>query len=151
MHPPFAAPPAQRDAKRLWIGLGAGALVMVLCCVGGLVGLGFLYAGSVQEADFNARQLVIQYLEALQDRDYPAAYRLLCDDLTDDRSLQTFSRIERQDPVVGFSVAEDVGSDPENSADLLVDANVSYSRRGVVVRQYVVRNALEGMTVCGER
>src|SRR5437016_152585 len=35
--PPFAAPPTDRSRKSLWIGLGVGALLLVLCCVGGVV------------------------------------------------------------------------------------------------------------------
>ena len=42
--PPFAAPPTDRNKRGLWIGLIAGGLALVLCCVGGVFGIAVLAA-----------------------------------------------------------------------------------------------------------
>ena len=74
---PFAAPPTERDRKRLWIGLGVGAGLLVLCLVGGVVGLVALVASSRVTAT-DAAEKVNHYLSALQARDYDTAYDDLC-------------------------------------------------------------------------
>src|SRR3954447_8667918 len=71
---PFAAPPRDRDLKGLWIGLGVGGLVLVLCCVGGVLGIAFLipYADSLGKAQ--VASVVEDYLTALRNQDYATAH-----------------------------------------------------------------------------
>jgi len=76
--PPFAAPPSDRNTKGLWIGLGVGALVLVLCCVGGVAGLYFLGSTASRQLDAQARTVAAKYLDAWRDGDYRAAYDQLC-------------------------------------------------------------------------
>ena len=46
--PPFAAPPTDKNKRGLWIGLGVGGLVLLLCCVGGIFGVGVLYVNATR-------------------------------------------------------------------------------------------------------
>src|SRR3954471_21227173 len=88
---PFSAPPRDRDRRGLWIGLGVGGLILVLCCVGGIVGIVLLlpYADSLGKAQVAA--VVEDYLTAVRDRDYTTARRQLCDDELPSHSLGWFS------------------------------------------------------------
>ncbi|MBT8223886.1 MAG: hypothetical protein HKP61_04375 [Dactylosporangium sp.] len=147
VEPPFAAPPTQRDPKKLWIGLGIGALAVVLCCAGGIFGFGVLVAGTVKETEIGARQLAADYLGALKDEDYPAAYRLLCGDITGRQSARAFAREASRDPVVGFTIGELV-NDP---SELVVRASVRYTRQGTRSREYIITSGLDGLAICGER
>ena len=76
--PPFAAPPTDRNRRGLWIGLGVGGLVLVLCCVGGLFGFGLILVSGAEKVKTEAHQVVTDYLSALQREDYNKAYDLLC-------------------------------------------------------------------------
>jgi hypothetical protein len=145
--PPFTVPPTDRDSRSVWIGLGVTALVLVLCCVGGLVGVGVLFAGGVREAKTQARQTVEEYLGALRRSDYRGAYHLLCESRTQDESLATFTRRSQQDPVTGFTT----GAVTDANSELVVAATVQYTRQGSQPREYLVQAAFGEYTVCGER
>ena len=120
--PPFAAPPTDRSYATLWIGLGVGALVLVLCCVGGIFGLGALAATGVAQVKAEARTTVTRYLTALKEQRYDAAYSQLCPDLADQQTRTEFAAAQRDAPrVVDFSIGEaQVGS------VIVVPATVQY-------------------------
>lgn len=143
--PPFVAPPVDRDKKRLWIGLGVGALALLVCCVGGIVGGVLLFAGGTREMQIQAKEVVTEYLGALTDEEYPAAYNLLCSDVTDVMPFQQFERRYRDDPVTDFSIGNVSASD----SDLSVAAVVRFELRGTVQQEYLVRSTMAGMAVCG--
>src|ERR1700742_2689945 len=75
---PFAAPPRDRDMKGLWIGLGVGGLVLALCCIGGVVGIGFLVPVVDDVGRSQVASVVREYLGELEREDYAAARGLLC-------------------------------------------------------------------------
>src|SRR4051812_773321 len=81
--PPFAVPPRDRDNKRLWIGLGIGGLVVVLCCVGGVLGIGVIASGGEDLVRGQAGSVVRTYLDALAEQSYTDAYDQLCNKITD--------------------------------------------------------------------
>ncbi|WP_432978385.1 hypothetical protein [Dactylosporangium sp. CA-233914] len=106
---PFASPPRDRDLRGLWIGLGVGGLIMVLCCVGGVIGIAFLlpYADSIGKGQVAA--VVENYLTAVRDRDFVAARRQLCESEQRTHSLGWFSDHFGANPVTDFTVnADDV-------------------------------------------
>ena len=145
--PPFTAPPTDRDNRSLLISLGVSALLLVVCCVGGLVGVGVLFAGGVQEAKAQAQSTVDQYLTALRRSDYRGAYQLLCQDLTEGESLSSYTRRSAQDPIREFTV----GAVSDSGAALVVAADVRYATRGEQQREYLVQVTFGEYTVCGER
>jgi hypothetical protein len=71
---PFAAPPRDRDMTGLWVGLGAGALVLVLCCLGGVLGGGFLVTFADSVTRTQVADVVRGYLGALQAEEYATAH-----------------------------------------------------------------------------
>ncbi|WP_432830185.1 Rv0361 family membrane protein [Dactylosporangium sp. CA-092794] len=106
---PFAAPPRDRDLRGLWWTLGIGGLVAVLCCVGGIVGIGFLipYANSLGQAQVAA--VVEDYLTAVRDEDYATARRQLCDTEARTHTVGWFEDHYDQNRVTDFTVnADDV-------------------------------------------
>jgi hypothetical protein len=145
--PPFTAPPTDRDSRTLWIGLGVSTLLLAVCCVGGLVGVGVLFAGGVQEARAQAQDVVGNYLGALEHRDYRGAYQLLCTDLTRSESLSAFTRRVTQDPVRDFTV----GAATETDSELVVAAEVRFERQGLQQREYLIEAPYGEMQICGER
>src|SRR4051794_15605559 len=60
--PPFTAPPSDRDRRGLWLGLGVAAVMLVLCCVGGAVGVGLLAVSTSRQVQTTARATVVRYL-----------------------------------------------------------------------------------------
>lgn len=77
--PPFAAPPTERDKRRMWISIGIGAVVLVLCCVGGAGGIGVIIFGGVEESKRQAEATVETYLDAVQDGNTRLARAQVCD------------------------------------------------------------------------
>jgi len=90
---PFAAPPTERDRKRLWISLGVGGFLVLLCLVGGAVGLAALVA-SARVTPADATDRVTHYLDALRGHDYPAAYDDLCTDRRDKQTEKEFAQAQ---------------------------------------------------------
>jgi hypothetical protein len=143
---PFAAPPRDRDLRGLWIGLGVGGLVLVLCCVGSIVGVGFLlpYADSLGKAQVAA--VVEDYLTALRSEDYATARRQLCDDEQETHSLGWFSDHYGTNKVTDFTVnAEDV-----KIADVItVPARVQQNGSTWTPQVYLMEQAGTRYVICG--
>lgn len=145
--PPFASPPTDRDDKRLWIGLGIGALMIALCCVGGIAGVGIVLAGSAQQVEAQAKRTAGDYLGALKRGAYTAAYEMLCTRITDERSRQVFTREARRDPVTDYTVED---ATIEETA-VVVTATVEYSGEDFKSRKYQIETEFGRMVICGER
>jgi hypothetical protein len=123
VQPPFAAPPVDGERTRLWVGLGVGAAALVLCCLGGVAGLGGLIFASVQAANEQAKVTVEKYLGALSQRKYADAYGLLCNELQARESADAFARrLGRGPQVASYTVGE-----PNTSREpITVPADVRY-------------------------
>jgi len=94
---PFAAPPTERDRKRMWIGLGAGAAALLVCCVGGVLGFAGLVVAQNRAIPREAVSVVDQYLRGLRDRNYPDAYSELCGRVRGQESLTEFTARHEQE------------------------------------------------------
>jgi hypothetical protein len=145
---PFASPPADRDRKRLWITLGVGGAALVLCCGGGIVGLGALVVASERAVPTEAKAVVHDFLDGLVHRDYKRAYEQVCTSRRDVQTLGEFTAEEKADPPIeSFQVREPsiVGS------RITVAADVRTADGGGGTEQYTVisdRQAGE-LRVCG--
>jgi hypothetical protein len=104
--PPFAAPPADRSRRALWIGLGVGGALLLLCCVGGLFGIGVLVVSTTEEAKRQASKVVTVYLDALRAGDYRTAHAQYCDSLADDVSREELAAQARREPFSDYSLDE---------------------------------------------
>jgi hypothetical protein len=132
--PPFTAPPTDRNRRGLWIGLGVGALVVILCCVGGVFGFGLLAVNTSKQLEANATEVVRGYLDALEGRDYDKAYSYLCPTLTKRLSANEFAEQQQVRPrPVDYRLGK-----PEIGSTVVVPANVSYSDGTAALRQYTL-------------
>ncbi len=95
---PFAAPPAERDRKRLWISLGVGGAALVLCCGGGVAALGGLVIATDRAVPAEAKAVVGDFLDGLAHRDYRRAYGQVCTARQNDQTLDQFTSVEQDHP-----------------------------------------------------
>jgi hypothetical protein len=142
---PFASPPRDRDLRGLWWGLGIGATVFVLCCVGGVVGIAFLIPYANTLAQTQVASVVDDYLTDLKNEDFPAARRLLCEPEQRTHSLGWFEDHYSSTKVTDFTVAAD---DVTFSDEIVVPARVLEGGRWVA-KQYVMQQDGTQYVICG--
>jgi hypothetical protein len=97
---PFAAPPTERDRKRMWIGLGVGAALLVVCCGGGLVAFIGLVVAQNRAIPAEATAVVNRYLDDVTHEDFRDAYDQLCGADQDKESLQEFTTRKRTEATI---------------------------------------------------
>jgi len=142
--PPFAAPPTDRDYKGLWIGLGVGGLLLVLCCVGGVFSIGLLASSSEDLVSQQASSVVRTYLDALRTENYPRAYDQLCSDITSRLSRQGFEARVAQPRVVSFSIDSVTATNT-----ITVDATVEREGQPPVQQHYPIVQSGTVLKICG--
>jgi hypothetical protein len=145
---PFATPPTERDRKRLWIGIAVGAVLVVLCCGGGIFGFGALIYSQSRALPAEATKVVSNYLDGLRDGDYRKAYDQLCGDLHDRQSLEQFTNTQRRRP----PVTEYTLQVPQFSgSQVIVDAEVTTATTNPqVVRFFLIQDQQAGgLRICG--
>jgi hypothetical protein len=146
--PPFTAPPADRSRRGLWIGLGAGALVLVLCCVGGVFGFGLVVASTSKQIETDATEVVRGYLDALEGRDYDKAYSYLCPAITKRLSANEFAEQQR---ARAQPVAYQLRKPQQVGNSVVVLADINYSDSTATVRRYTLTQEIgsPGLHICG--
>jgi hypothetical protein len=123
VQPPFAAPPTEGDQRRVWIGLGVGGLAVLLCCIGGVIGIAALLLTSVQAIDEQARATVRHYLDAIQAHEYDDAYGLLCDAAQNQESRDEFAqRISSEPDIASYQLEQ-----TQVAEQVIVPADVQYA------------------------
>jgi hypothetical protein len=142
--PPFAAPPRDRDNKRLWIGLGVGGLVLALCCVGGVLGIGVIASGSEDLVRGQATSVVRTYLEALAEQSYTDAYDQLCGKITQNLSRRDFEVQVGQPRVTQYSIGA-----VEVTTPIIVNATVTQAGRNPVAHRYEIVQSGTALQICG--
>jgi hypothetical protein len=143
--PPFAAPPTDRNRRGLWIGLGIGGLVLLLCCVGGVFGIGVLYVGATDQAKRQATAVVQAHLDALIDGDFRTAHDQFCDELARDISRDELQQQMRSESFTDYRL-----EDPRLGTFVEVTAHLR-GRAGEVVRTYLLDTAGQELQICGIR
>ncbi|KWV32243.1 MULTISPECIES: Rv0361 family membrane protein [Micromonospora] len=144
--PPFAAPPTEGGRKRLWLGLGVGALALVICCGGGGAAAVGLVVSNVQAIEEQGQAVTDDYYRALVDKQYGRAYEKLCDDARRRESRGEFTRRVAEEPAVASYRVGDV--DPQT---LTVPVDVTFSGGGRGTQQVTLAADQQtgGMEVCG--
>jgi hypothetical protein len=104
--PPFAAPPTDRNKRGLWIGLGVGGLVLLLCCVGGAFGIGVLFIGGTEQVKREAEATVTTYLDAVQGQQWDLAHQQLCARYAARMSPSQLATQERRQPFTAYTLDE---------------------------------------------
>ncbi|WP_433394314.1 Rv0361 family membrane protein [Micromonospora sp. KLBMP9576] len=143
--PPFAAPPTEGRNTRLWLGLGAGALAVLLCCGGGGAAVVGLVVSGVQAIREQGRTASTDYYRALVERKYGAAYDQLCDEARKRESRAEFERRVAAEPQIADFRVGDV-----DTVSLTVPVDVTYPG-GRQARQQVTLGQDQqtgGMEVC---
>jgi hypothetical protein len=129
--PPFAAPPSDRNKRSLWIGLVVGGLALVLCCAGGIFGVGIVIINSIEQTKREATATVQRYLDAVKAREWEEAHGELCGSLAARVSLVELADQEGRQPFTSYTLDE-----PEVTADIVeVQAHLSRSS-GEVTRLF---------------
>ncbi|NJC71064.1 hypothetical protein HC031_15285 [Planosporangium thailandense] len=133
--PPFTAPPADRNRRGLWIGLGIGALVLILCCVGGIAGFGLLAVGTSRQIQADATKVVRGYLDALENGEYDTAYSYLCSDLKGRVTSTQFAQVQERRPrPVGYDIHQvQIGN------AIIVPVDVRYEDGSAALRTFELR------------
>jgi hypothetical protein len=145
--PPFAVAPTEGRSTRLWWGLGAGAVALVLCVGGGvaaLVGISITFTQAIRE---QGRAVVGDYLDALHEQKYADAYTLLCDRLQKKDTEAEFAAKAAQDPRPESYTLGDL-----DLQTLEVPADIKYSDGSTdTVRYTLSQDQQTGqLEVCGE-
>lgn len=120
--PPFAAPPTEGRRARLWLGLGAGALAVLICCGGGGTAVVGLAVSNVQAVREQGRSVTDDYYRGLAERKYDQSYDALCDDAQRRESRQEFERRVAAEPQVDSYRVGDV-----DTVNLTVPVSVTFS------------------------
>jgi hypothetical protein len=144
---PFAAPPTERDRRRLWISLTIGAVLLLLCCGGGIVGFGALVVTTNKEIPVEARNVVNTYLSGLRDGDYRKSYDQLCADVQNRESEDDFAARVRAEPAVTSWTIDDVQVQPDT---VTVETRRELSS-GEDLRTYTLVSDQQagGLRICG--
>ncbi|MGH3735890.1 MAG: hypothetical protein ACRDT6_09755 [Micromonosporaceae bacterium] len=100
VRPPFAAPPVQKAGGTLALWLIFSGLVMVLCLLGGGVGIGFAVYAAFQDTDQEARAVAGAYLDALSEERFEDAYQMTCKPLREKIGKDEFVRTKQRDPQI---------------------------------------------------
>jgi hypothetical protein len=144
---PFAAPPRDRDRRGLWIGLGAGGLVLALCCVGGFLGIVFLIPVANDLGKAQVAAVVRDYLTALQNQDYETAHdEYLCNKEQSNHSVAWFEDHYGAAKVTGFTVSD---NDVRFEQDILVLARVTQQGLAPQTMRYVMSQDGARYVICG--
>ncbi|WP_327008787.1 hypothetical protein OHA72_16955 [Dactylosporangium sp. NBC_01737] len=142
---PFAAPPRDRDMRGLWIGLGIGGLVLVLCCIGGVLGGGFLLAGLEGVARSQLASVVDDYLTAMRAQDYDTARAQLCPEQQRTHTVAWYEDHYGGSEVTSFTVHED-----EVDVNLLqVPATVKRRGQSESVMTFTMLQQTTRWVICG--
>lgn len=144
--PPFAAPPTEGHRARLWLGLGVGALAVLLCCGGGGAAVVGLAVSNFQAIEEQGRAVTDDYYQALVEKDWSKAYDKLCDDAQRRESRPDFEqRVAAEPQVTGYRVGE------VNPNTLTVPVDVTFSGGNQDTQQVTLGPDQQtgGMEVCG--
>jgi hypothetical protein len=132
----------------MWVGLGIGAAVAVICGVGGVVGLGALVVTANDAAKNEARSTATQFMTAWQKQDYKAAYKLTCPDLQNDVGYAQFADRLSQQSVNTYQI----GTVELTDTNLTVPVDVTFDPSGpdhLLLDMEVDQSAANRISVCG--
>jgi hypothetical protein len=134
---------------RLWLGLGAAALAVVLFCGGGTAALiGFSVASS-QATREQARTVVAEYLDAVRRDDFGKAYDLLCERVQRQESRPAFEgRVRAEPEISSYRIGQLAGNNQVNQVNVPVD--VMYAGDGQRRLTFLlIAQAAAGLRICG--
>ncbi|TDB69904.1 hypothetical protein E1165_27275 [Micromonospora sp. KC723] len=128
------------------MGLGAGALALLICCGGGGTALVALSVSSIRATEEQGQAITDEYYGALVRREYGKAYDTLCDAVQRRESRAQFVRRVTDEPAVA---AYRVGAVDPNT--LTVPVEVTFSGGGQETQTVTLApdQQTAGLEVCG--
>jgi hypothetical protein len=130
--PAFVAPPTDRSQRRLWVGLAAGLVTVLLCCAGGVAGGWALITAGTDQAKRQATDVATVYLENLLDGNFAAAHSQYCRRLAAQVSARELADQVRRRPFTGYRLDEPrLGS----GADAVITLTAHLTGRGPAVAE----------------
>lgn len=122
VRPPFAAPPVQKAGGTLALGLILGGFAVLLCLVGGGIGIGVAVFSAFQDTDREARAAAGAYLDAIAEERYADAYQMTCTPFRKEVDEQEFvATKQRGARIVDYELSSMVG----HEAGVMVPARIS--------------------------
>jgi hypothetical protein len=119
-------PPPQSGrptGQRLAIIVGA---IVVICC-GSLAGLGYGIYALVGGATDPMRGAAVEFLTGLRERNYPAAFGLLCDSTREKYDMGALVDLEARRPLKDFAVTGVYADDRSGQVDGRVTVSLEYA------------------------
>lgn len=145
---PFPAPPRERN-PRIWIGLGAAALVLILCVGGGVVGF---VAYGVHQLNA-ASDAVDNFLTAVERQRYAAAYKMQCSAARQAQSRGEFAgQFDHGNRLVSHSLSQPESVNIGGTSAYAVPAELRYADGTEGEERFVVipeRAGGSDLAVCG--
>ncbi|MEE6258697.1 hypothetical protein [Plantactinospora sonchi] len=143
--PPFAAPPTEGRTLRMWLGIGVAALAVLLVCGGGGAALIGLLVSSTEAVNEQAKAVVTDYFDAVDDEQFSQAYNLLCDATKQRESPTEFARRVGAEPdIASFQVGDLVMGNT-----LSVPVDVTYAQGGQdQLHALLEQDPVNGLTIC---
>ncbi|MEV0649408.1 hypothetical protein AB0I28_29540 [Phytomonospora sp. NPDC050363] len=90
MRAPFLAPPKDRNNTRLAVTIVVGVVVLALCGIGALFGLGGLLSWFERDMNDKAQVAATAFLGEIEAGDFDGAYQSMCPEARDAVSPQVF-------------------------------------------------------------
>ncbi|SCE86424.1 hypothetical protein GA0074695_1703 [Micromonospora viridifaciens] len=144
--PPFAAPPTEGGRARLWLGLGVGALAVLLCCGGGGAAIVGLAVSNVQAVQEQGRTVTNNYYRALVEKDWSKAYDQLCTDARRRESRPEFEqRVATEPQITGYRV----GNVDTQTLTVPVDVTLAGGKREAQTVTLAPDQQTGAVRVCG--
>lgn len=133
---------------RLWWGLGAGALAVLLLCGGGATAVYALVTVTSRAVNEQADVIVGQYLDALRAKRYADAYEQQCESVRNTETRSEFTGRVAAQPVIA---SYDIGNVALNAAEPSVPVRVTYDDgRAADLRVTLAQDSGTGrFEVCG--
>lgn len=145
---PFPAPPRERN-PRIWIGLGAAALVLVLCVGGGIAGFAAYGVHQINAAS----SAVDRFLTAVEQQRYSAAYRMQCAAARQAQSRSEFAgQFNQGNRLVSHSLSQPESVNIGGTSAYAVPAQLRYADGAAGEERFVVIPETAGgsdLAVCG--
>jgi hypothetical protein len=147
---PFTAPPTERNRKRLWITLGVTGALLLLCCVGGVVGFGALVVRTSRTIEASSVNVVHNYLEGLRTRDFDRSYDQLCQRARQDTSRSQFKSTQQERPTLSSYT---IGKPTTESSGVSVPANLQFTTGSTANAEFllVTEGSIDSVKICGIR
>jgi hypothetical protein len=140
LQPPFVSPPTDGTTRRRWIAAGVATAVAIVCCLGGIFGIGALVNLQTTADAEKAKQVVTEYLTALQNENYGHAYALLCDNVRQATTPDQFAAQESSRRVGSFTVHDASVGDSQT----VVTASVNYVDGTTAQLRYILEATSAG-------